>query len=129
MGLHLTEAIQLPAQPPSNSTEVLGSKLDAVYQIMGARGKVRQKRSRPLRAQLSVRCPKISVQLDTGNDSQSSCFEVAMHKLDMQLLAGSQHHEQLQSGAGPMSIEVISISKNRFSSHVVAEQKHSPSGN
>lgn len=93
-------------QVPNDDHELLSSKLDAVYQIMGAKGKVRQKRSRPLRAQLFVRCPKISVQLETGTDAQSTCFEVAMHRLDMQLLAGSQQHEQLQSGAGPMVLEV-----------------------
>ena len=85
--------------------DILAMKLEAIYQIMGARGKVRQKRSRPLRAQLAVRCPKISVQLDTGNEAQTSSFEVAMHKLNLELLAGSQQHEQLQSGAGPMSVE------------------------
>lgn len=97
----------MPLQMLNDRPDILGVKLEAVYQIMGAKGKVRQKRSRPLRAQLAVRCPKISVQLDTGNEAQTSCFEVAMHKLNLQLLAGSQQHEQLQSGAGPMSVEVI----------------------
>lgn len=92
-------------QMQNDRPEILAMKLEAVYQIMGARGKVRQKRSRPLRAQVAVRCPKISVQLDTGNEAQTSSFEVAMHKLNLELLAGSQQHEQLQSGAGPMSVQ------------------------
>ena len=88
------------------SSELVCDKLESVYQIMGAKGRVRQKRSRPLRAKLTVRCPKFAIRLETGTESSPMCFEAAMHKLDLQLLAGSQQHQQLQSGAGPISIEV-----------------------
>ena len=86
---------------------LLSDKLEAIYQIMGAKGKIRQKRSRPVRAHLSVRCPKLSVQLEIGSDAHATCFEVATQALNMELLAGGQQHEQLQSGAGPLSIEVL----------------------
>lgn len=89
-----------------DSSEILCKKLEAVYHVMGARGKVRQKRSRPMRARLTVRCPKTAIRLETGTHSNPMCFQAAMHKLDLQLVAGSQQLQQLQSGAGPISIEV-----------------------
>lgn len=84
----------------------VAEKLDAVYHVLGARGKIRQKRSRPLRAQLSVSCPKVSVILETGTQGQETLFEVAAHDLNCTLLAGSNNTRQLQSGAGPISADV-----------------------
>ena len=85
----------------------LAEKLEAVYQVMGARGRVRQKRSRPLRAHVRVRCPKFSIQVETGTPAAPTHFQVAMHTLEGRMLAGSHQHRQLHSGAGPITLEVI----------------------
>ena len=90
----------------ADAREELADKLEALYRVMGARGKVRQKRSRPLRAQLVVSCPKAAIALETGTPGAPRLFEVALHQLDCTLLAGSQNSRQLQSGAGPIAIDV-----------------------
>ena len=108
---HCVDCLQFGAEPhwpfaQVDAREELAEKLEALYRVMGARGKVRQKRSRPLRAQLVFSCPKTAVALETGTPEAPRLFEVALHQLDCTLLAGSQNSRQLQSGAGPISIDV-----------------------
>lgn len=84
----------------------MAEKLEAVYRVIGARGKVRQKRSRPLRAQLTFSCPKASLMLETSSEAKLTLFEVATHELNCTVLAGSHNSRQLQSGNGPISVDV-----------------------
>ena len=77
-----------------------------MYRILGARGQVRQKRSRPMRARLMFSCPKVSIVLESINAEPATLFEVAMQQLECSVLAGSQKSRQLQSGTGPLQIDV-----------------------
>lgn len=73
--------------------------------MVSARGKL--KLSRPLRARLELSCPKASIQLEGVGGSS---FEVSTHQLQCSLLAGNPQQGQLQSGTGPLSIDVSPLS-------------------
>ncbi len=66
---------------------------------------------RPMRAQLALRCPKLSVMLRAPPGAgpfraATPVFEASLQQVCGVLAAGSQAGEQLQSGAGPLTIEV-----------------------
>ncbi|KAK9808775.1 hypothetical protein WJX72_003363 [[Myrmecia] bisecta] len=88
----------------------MAGRLKAVYGVLEAKGVIRQKRSRPLRAQLSLYCPKLCIVLQGLPDTSSkqgapALFEVAAQQLRCSVLAGSQQRRQLQSGSGPVLVE------------------------
>jgi hypothetical protein len=63
-----------------------------------------------MRAQLALRCPKLSVMLRAPpggpHAAAAPVFEASLQQVGASLTAGSQSGEQLQSGAGPLTIEV-----------------------
>lgn len=62
---------------------------------------------RPMRAQLALRCPKLSVMLRAPAGAlQLPVFEASLQHVAASLSAGSRLGQQLQSGAGPLSMEV-----------------------
>ena len=85
--------------------ELLALRLEELFQVISAKGKVRQKRSRPLRAKFDFSCPKISVHLHSGSEILPTIFEVALHELNSKVLAGSPN-QQMSAGTGPVAVEV-----------------------
>lgn len=68
---------------------------------------------RPRRAQLTLRCPKLSVMLQAPVNSAAPAvpvFEASLQQVCLALAAGTQAGEQLQSGAGPLTLEVTASS-------------------
>ena len=95
----------------------LAQSMAAVDTVLLARGMVRQKRSRPLRAQLQLHCPKVAVVFENsgmpgggsswGTAALGPRLMVAAKELRCTVLAGSHESEQLQSGAGPLTVQVV----------------------
>ena len=72
--------LQLPA---AKRQEVVG-RLTAIYSILNAKGTVRQKRSRPLRAQVVLDCPKMAVRIEGRPDARvPALFELAAQQLQV----------------------------------------------
>ena len=101
----------------SDISEELATCMGNMDKVLMAQGVVRQKRSRPLRAQLQLHCPKLALALEkyvpsttstsaNGASSAGAELMVAAKELRCTVLAGSQESEQLQSGAGPLTVQV-----------------------
>ncbi len=88
----------------------LDTSLQSVYQILLARGTLRQKRSRPFRAQIDAYSPKASLVLPGPivNGQQLPLCTVSLTQLSCKMLAGSQSARQLHSGAGAVFMQVKS---------------------
>ncbi|KAK9809768.1 hypothetical protein WJX73_004442 [Symbiochloris irregularis] len=91
--------------------EELHQGMVAVDAVLLAQGVVRQKRTRPLRAQLQLQCPKVAVVFEHSGVLHGAPpgvpgpqLVVSARQLHCTVLAGS-HESQLQSGAGPLSLE------------------------
>lgn len=92
--------------------EDLRKGMVSVDAVLLAQGVVRQKRTRPLRAQLQLQCPKVAITFENSkllpglpDGASATQLVVAARQLHCTVLAGSQE-SQLQSGAGPLSLEV-----------------------
>ena len=86
--------------------------MGALCKVLAAQGVVRQ-RSRPLRAQLHFHCPKFTLALENRKAASPNRaggvgpqLMVAAKELHCTVLAGSQESDQLQSGVGPLSVQV-----------------------
>ena len=102
--------------------EDLESKMQAVYQILQAKGTLRQKRSRPFRAHIEAYSPKASLVLPgpVVNGQQQPLCTVSLTQLACKMLAGSQTSRQLHSGAGAVIVQVCHVLPCQFSTELIA---------
>ena len=76
-------------------------RLTAIYSILNAKGTVRQKRSRPLRAQVVLDCPKMAVRIEGRPDARvPALFELAAQQL--QVCRGFGVPQYLIRGTSPL---------------------------
>ncbi|KAK9852808.1 hypothetical protein WJX84_011225 [Apatococcus fuscideae] len=83
-------------------SEAMDTTLESVYQILLAKGTLRQKRSRPFRAHIEAYAPKASLVLPGPivNGQRLPLCTVSLTQLSCKVLAGSQTSRQLHSGSG-----------------------------
>ncbi len=88
--------------------EDLESKIQSIYQILLAKGTLRQKRTRPFRAHLEAYSPKASLVLPGPivNGQQLPLCTISLTQLACKMLAGSPTSRQLHSGAGAVIVQV-----------------------
>ena len=101
----------------------MDTTLESVYQILLAKGTLRQKRSRPFRAHIEAYSPKASLVLPgpVVNGQRLPLCTVSLTQLSCKVLAGSQTSRQLHSGSGAVFTQV-----RQFPSHMPVPATEDP---
>lgn len=96
--------------------EAMHSTLESVYQILLAKGTLRQKRSRPFRAHIEAYSPRAALVLPgpVVNGQRLPLCTVSLTQLSCKVLAGSQTSRQLHSGSGAVFTQVCQSSALEF---------------